>query len=140
MTFSCTVVEGVIVAAAVVIGVRGVACAELEARDARREIGRLGRVATVQVDDAPSQVVGVAVDAAGAGLSILAADEHDVVGAVLASKLDPAEAVREEQVDLVDEDVARDVLVALTRGLGAAAGLDLDVGAIGKPRSDVPSP
>ena len=120
-----TAVEARAVAAAVVAGVRDVARAELQAADTRREVGRLGDVAEVEVDaPARAQVVGVAVDAARAGLRVLAAGQHHVLGAVLAAELDPAEAAREEQIDLVDEGV---LIVGL-----AAAELDLDIGAVGQ--------
>ena len=74
----------------------GVAGAELEADDAGREIAGLCVVACVghlELD----QVRRVAVDAAGTGLGVRATDSHDVLGAVLAAKLDPAEAAEKNR-------------------------------------------
>ena len=110
--------------------------AELEARDARREIGGLVVVAGVE-DLELDQVGRVAVDAAGAGLGVRAADAHDVVGAVLLAELDPAEVAREVQPDLVDEGVvevaqaAADLELELAAvedaALGRAVGVDEDL-------------
>src|SRR5690606_11826107 len=74
------------------------------------------------------QIGRVAVDTAGTGLGILAADTHDVLGAVLLAELDPAEVAGEEQADLVDEGVVGVAVAAADFQLEVAAVLDPAVG------------